>query len=87
MINSLITTSAIVSGGPTVTIVGLDFVSDSFFCRFDGGNVVTAHVVSSSQAVCTTPQSRQGIVFFELSHNAHEWERINLYLNRKLVFR
>jgi hypothetical protein len=84
-INSVIPTSAIVSGRSAVTIWGLEFTADSLFCRFDGGNVFTAHVLSSSQAICTTPQSRPGIAPFELSHNAFDWERMTFLFESEII--
>jgi hypothetical protein len=66
VIKSLFPSSGFVNGGTPITITGLNFVKDSLLCRFDGRNVLTANVVSSSQAVCTTPQSRLGLVSFEL---------------------
>ena len=76
VIKSLVPSSATVNGGTLISIFGLNFVPDSLLCRFDGINVVIAHVLSSSLALCTAPRHSPGTISFELSHNSFEWERL-----------
>jgi hypothetical protein len=85
VVTSLVPTSAVVRGGTPVTIFGLHFVADSLFCRFDGRNMLTAHVTSSTHAECIAPQSRPGVVSFEVSHNAFEWERMTFLIEPDIV--
>jgi len=59
-------TSGPLKGGALITISGAHFLQDSTMCRFAGGIIALARVISSSKMLCVTPTaSTAGAVSIE----------------------
>ena len=64
---SILPSTATIAGGTVVTLTGTGFVAGVTACKFGSGSAFLATVVSSTEARCAAPASREGSVGVEVS--------------------